>query len=364
MRYIRDIINDKKRASEAKPEQPEQRRPSPEASSPLILSEPIFPDTPDQSSDQKEVSTSAAMPEPSPAAEASTEGAKVSQPAQAQPTQVAPKRVEATERQATQRRLKYRTPASGTPAQEFDVKAQDTDPFDKFREQTRLEQEAISSVSPLRPTPDPMSQEIRENISSAPEPENVEAEVEEEKVAEEELKPLVDALDADKIQMPKPSEGRGSKVSARVKTRLLGFSADAFTNEDPLKSGAATSNDFPVGWLVVVSDKGRGKSFALGDGVSSVGRGSDQTICLDFGDNSISRENHISIAFDAEQGKFFVGHGGKTNLVRVNNKPLLSTEELNSKDMIRLGETSLRFIAFCDDGFSWEDQQQKTAQSA
>ena len=134
--------------------------------------------------------------------------------------------------------------------------------------------------------------------------------------------------------------------------------------DDPFEKSARLDDKFPVGWLVVISEMGRGASFALHDGVSKVGRGTDQTVCLDFGDNSISRDNHISIAFDAEQNRFFVGHSGKANLVRINNVPLLSTEELHSKDLIRIGETTLRFIAFCEDDFGWEAPEEQVSRHA
>lgn len=170
----------------------------------------------------------------------------------------------------------------------------------------------------------------------------------------EDLAPLADATDLSAINIPAPAAGRGSNRSGRVKTRLLGFSGGVAEQDDPFaKAAQGTGGKFPVGWVAVVSEMGRGSAFPLFDGVSKVGRGTDQTVSLNFGDNSISRENHVSIAYDAEQNKFFIGHSGKSNLVRINGKPLLSTEELHSKDLIRLGETTLRFMAFCEDDFNW-----------
>ncbi|NCQ23304.1 MAG: hypothetical protein COW54_07820 [Rhodobacteraceae bacterium CG17_big_fil_post_rev_8_21_14_2_50_63_15] len=162
------------------------------------------------------------------------------------------------------------------------------------------------------------------------------------------------------VAVPAPAAGRGSNRSGRVKTRLLGFSTGSLEQTDMFaESRSVTADPFPVGWLVVVSELGRGASFALQDGVSKVGRGTDQTVCLNFGDNSISRDNHLSIAYDSEQNKFFIGHSGKSNLVRLNNKPLLSTEELISRDQIRLGETTLRFIALCENDFTWHAPDEK-----
>ena len=87
--------------------------------------------------------------------------------------------------------------------------------------------------------------------------------------------------------------------------------------------------------------------------MSSLGRGLDQTICLNFGDVSISRNNHAAIAYDAEQNRFFLGHGNKSNIVRRNGQPVLATEELTHGDEIRIGKTSLRFVALCGEDFTW-----------
>lgn len=153
----------------------------------------------------------------------------------------------------------------------------------------------------------------------------------------------------------KPATGRSSK--GRVKTRLLGFSAPASQAHDPMvqtrEAPVSAQAQFPVGWLVVVDGPGRGASFSLHDGLTQIGRGEGQTVRLDFGDTTISRENHAAIAFDGEQRRFFFGHGGKANLVRLNGRPVLSTEDLGSNSLIRIGETTLRFVALCGEDFVW-----------
>lgn len=156
--------------------------------------------------------------------------------------------------------------------------------------------------------------------------------------------------------------------SRRAKTRLLGFQARELAARDPFaQDGAAPSDSaagphFPVGWIVVADGPGRGASFTLQAGVSSIGRGGDQTVRLDFGDTSISRQNHASIAYDDEAQRFFLGHGGKSNIVRLNGRPVLSTEDLGHCDTIRIGETTLRFVALCGDGFTWsnDDDEART----
>lgn len=153
--------------------------------------------------------------------------------------------------------------------------------------------------------------------------------------------------------------GRAGRSAGRVKTRLLGFQAEDVAKDvfaTPTEGRAPVVADrFPTGWIVVTDGPGRGASFSLHAGVSQIGRGEEQTVRLDFGDTSISRNNHAAVAFDEEQNKFFLGHGGKSNLVRLNGKPVLSTEEITDGDEIRIGETSLKFIALCGEGFTWNE---------
>ncbi len=157
------------------------------------------------------------------------------------------------------------------------------------------------------------------------------------------------------LSSPAPTPSRGG----RVKTRLLGFHtddavADAFAQKSA--PAAAQSVKFPVGWVVIVEGPGQGTSFALSPGLSTLGRGADQTIPIDFGDDCISRDTHASIAYDDEENKILIGHGGKSNLVRLNDKPLVSATELHSGDQFRIGKTTLRFIALCGGDFRWPGQ--------
>jgi len=170
----------------------------------------------------------------------------------------------------------------------------------------------------------------------------------------------VAGADIVRVSVPQPAVGRGASRHGRVKTRLLGFNTVMETETDPMAgnvtASAAPCTSFPVGWLVVVEGAGRGSAFTLFQGVSTIGRGENQTVRLDFGDNSISRETHASIAYDARQQGFYIGHGGKTNIVRRNDRPVLCTEEIAAGDHITIGETTLRFVPFCSPDFSWEQK--------
>jgi hypothetical protein len=151
--------------------------------------------------------------------------------------------------------------------------------------------------------------------------------------------------------------------STRTKTRVLGFEAqpasvvplfDQGRMDDSIEPGdKAGVVMYPTGWLVIKAGPGRGAAFPVMRGVSQIGRGTDQTIALDFGDMSISRQHHAAIAYDPMTHQFHVGHGGKSNLVRLNGKPLLSTAVAGDGDEIQIGETTLVLKVLCTSDFNW-----------
>ena len=160
-----------------------------------------------------------------------------------------------------------------------------------------------------------------------------------------------------------PAATRSPARARRTKTRLIGFEKSDGAVVDLFNEAAAApstpsakSVKYPVGWIVVVEGPGRGESFTLQSGMSQIGRGEDQAIQLDFGDNSISRTNHAAIVYDPEEKEFLLGHGGKSNIVRLNNKAVISNEAIKTGDLIKIGETVLRFIALCDESFNWSDK--------
>lgn len=173
-------------------------------------------------------------------------------------------------------------------------------------------------------------------------------------------------------EAPKPSSVAALAESdpaprrpTRTKTRVLGFEAQPSAvvplfegiEGSPVASILPASGKgyvmFPAGWLVVKDGPGKGASYALTQGVSQIGRGSDQTVALDFGDMAISRQNHAAIAYDAASHEFHIGHGGKSNLVRLNGRPLLATEPAGDGDEIQIGETTLVLKVLCTPGFNW-----------
>jgi pSer/pThr/pTyr-binding forkhead associated (FHA) protein len=111
-----------------------------------------------------------------------------------------------------------------------------------------------------------------------------------------------------------------------------------------------------AGWVVVVKGPGRGAFRPVYVGMNSVGRDTGQRVCLNFGDDAISREEHAFITYDDEQRVFYLQHGGKSNLVRLGDQPVLMPVELKPGDLIRIGKTALKFFPCCGPGFSWSDE--------
>jgi hypothetical protein len=182
--------------------------------------------------------------------------------------------------------------------------------------------------------------------------------------AEESPAPVVSApAPAPDMAAPDASSGepvmrkRRRPVNAN-KTRLMGFDTSDGRIVDLFGEDKATVEtgrvQFPVAFVMVSKGPGFGEAFAIKSGMSQIGRGEDQAIQLDFGDQAISRENHAAIVYDPKDHSFLLGHGGKSNIVRLNGKPVVSTSNLKDGDEIEIGETKLRFAALCSKKFNWE----------
>lgn len=122
--------------------------------------------------------------------------------------------------------------------------------------------------------------------------------------------------------------------------------------------GAAEHADdvsFVVGWVVILDGPGKGKSFPLDYGWNQIGRETGQAICLAFGDQQISRENHCSITYDGKNRKYYIQHGGGRNITYLNDQPVLAPFEIEDNATIILGNTTLKLVKFCDQAFDWQD---------
>jgi hypothetical protein len=111
-----------------------------------------------------------------------------------------------------------------------------------------------------------------------------------------------------------------------------------------------------VGWLVVVGGPGLGAYRPIFEGNNAIGRGSDQRIPVDFGDNTISSTEQGYIRYDSVDRSFlFVPNLSKTNVVAVNNKRPTGAVKLEHMDVITMGRTQLAFVPFCGEEFDWSE---------
>ena len=117
--------------------------------------------------------------------------------------------------------------------------------------------------------------------------------------------------------------------------------------------------DPPVGWLVIVDGPGKGRVATLGSGTNAIGRDSSQRVSLDYGDETISRVDHGTITYDPRGRKFYVQHGGGTNLTYINDEPVLVPRELEPFTRLQMGNTVLCFVPFCGAAFSWDADSAK-----
>ena len=111
-----------------------------------------------------------------------------------------------------------------------------------------------------------------------------------------------------------------------------------------------------VGWLVIVGGPGLGTFRPIFEGNNAIGRGKNQRIPIDFGDETISSEEQGYIRYDSMDRSFlFVPNLSKTNIVAINDKKPTGAVKLEMMDVIRMGHTQLAFVPFCGDAFDWSE---------
>ena len=139
--------------------------------------------------------------------------------------------------------------------------------------------------------------------------------------------------------------------SAPDATRLI--TGDMPASETGIAGITPNQADPVVGWLVVTKGPGRGCTREIHYGMNSLGRDASERVALDFGDGGISREGHAFVVYDDKNQSFYIQHGGKNNIVRLNDMPVMAPSEMSQGDVIEIGETSLLFVPLCGPDFNW-----------
>jgi len=109
------------------------------------------------------------------------------------------------------------------------------------------------------------------------------------------------------------------------------------------------------GWLVIISEQGRGTYYPLTYGMNTIGRETNNHISIENGDKSVSRNKHAIVIYDYQNNIFFIKHGDGQFLTYLNGNVLLDTKELKANDIIKVGDTELIFIPLCTNEFKWEN---------
>ena len=162
------------------------------------------------------------------------------------------------------------------------------------------------------------------------------------------LKPSKDQPGDARTRMIRPGATKqGEEDGGDAATRVVSAGASGESLSD--------GSELVAGWLVVLSGPGRGASREVYFGMNTIGRDAGERIPLNFGDESISRSAHAYLVYDEKQNQFYLQHAGKSNLVRVNDAPVLAPTELNHGDRVEIGGTILMFVPLCSPSFQWDD---------
>lgn len=112
-----------------------------------------------------------------------------------------------------------------------------------------------------------------------------------------------------------------------------------------------------AGWIVIISEKGKGSVYNITYGMNIIGRAKSNEISIDNNDISISREKHSSIIYDFENNLFFIQHYDGKYLTYLNGKMVVGLTQLKAYDKIKIGKTEFIFVPLCGDSFKWEDNE-------
>ncbi len=109
-----------------------------------------------------------------------------------------------------------------------------------------------------------------------------------------------------------------------------------------------------VGWLVCIEGNHYGEDFKIRMGRNFIGRSKNMDIVL-ANDSSVSREKHSIIVYDPKENMFIIQAGESKELSYLNDRVILSPQELCAYDKIKLGASTLLFVPLCSEKFVWDN---------
>jgi hypothetical protein len=109
-----------------------------------------------------------------------------------------------------------------------------------------------------------------------------------------------------------------------------------------------------VGWLICVEGPERGRDYRLHYGRNFIGRSAKMDVCI-VEDDQISRNNHASIVYEPKNNEFILMAGEGVEIT-LNGALADKPEKLKDGDSIKLGASTLEFIAYCKGETRWEEK--------
>ena len=181
---------------------------------------------------------------------------------------------------------------------------------------------------------------------------------------DEQPAPAAVRLELEDSPEPGPSSSLRPEAAKPPRQMVAGRAAapddtQVWTGEDPATTGVPTqppAEDLALtaGWLVITSEKGRGRSYPVKLGRNKLGRGRENAICIEVGDSTISKDNHVTLAADPKTKRFFAIPGDSTNFAYLNDEPLLEARALEDKAVLQVGATVFTFVQFAGNYVDWD----------
>lgn len=110
-----------------------------------------------------------------------------------------------------------------------------------------------------------------------------------------------------------------------------------------------------AGFLICVSGPHRGADYRLVAGRNFVGRSASMDVALTE-DESVSRENHALVTYDAKHNSFSISPGQGRGITYCNDEQVEMVRPLKAFDIIEVGRSQLLFLPLCGENFQWDEE--------
>jgi hypothetical protein len=137
------------------------------------------------------------------------------------------------------------------------------------------------------------------------------------------------------------------------KTELLGSQVPHLKQPDEVTTSVQDNQMYCYikGWLVCLDGPLHGQDFKIYKGFNKIGREQKNDISL-AGDGQVAENEHCYLMYEEGPNTFHLVPG-KGKEIFVNEKPLLEATALFQGDIVKVGGSSLEFIAYCCGDKRW-----------